>query len=189
MTDNLKQLTWDNHKKAEKTVFMQRLMKRQITYYQYYIYLRNQSMMYGFLEYYSSLQSLFDFENEELYPILRGASIIEDIEEMEATLGTVDNSSITLKSALDYVKYIETIRKDKEKLLAHVYVRHMGDLSGGQILKKLVPGPTRFYEFAQDPAVLKSLLRKRLHDGLADEANTCFVMVKRFLEEMEQHLV
>ena len=33
------------------------------------------------------------------------------------------------------------------KLYAHVYVRHMGDLSGGQMIRKKTPGPNRYYIF------------------------------------------
>jgi len=29
---------------------------------------------------------------------------------------------------------------DPHKVMAHVYVRHMGDLSGGQMIKKKIPG-------------------------------------------------
>ena len=34
--------------------------------------------------------------------------------------------------------HIFAIREDVDKVMAHVYVRHMGDLSGGQMLKKKV---------------------------------------------------
>ena len=33
------------------------------------------------------------------------------------------------------------------KLYAHIYVRHMGDLSGGQMIKRKVPGLGKYYEF------------------------------------------
>ena len=33
------------------------------------------------------------------------------------------------------------------KLYAHIYVRHMGDLSGGQMIMKKTPGPNRYYRF------------------------------------------
>jgi len=181
----LKELTWENHKKAERTKFMQRLIKRNITPQQYYVYLKNQAEAYRTLEYYASLQNMFDFENEELYPILRTASMLQDINEMEDAHEFKDApifGSIQL-----YQEYISKIKNDKNKLLAHIYVRHMGDLSGGQIIKKLVPGPTQTYEFGSNPEDLKTAIRKRLHDGLVDEANACFIMVQKFLEELEQY--
>ena len=181
----LKELTWENHKKAERTKFMQRLIKRNITPYQYYVYLKNQVEAYRALEYRASLQGMFDFENEDLYPILRTSNMFLDIDEMEITYSFGD--SPIFESVKKYQEYINQIKNDKDRLLAHIYVRHMGDLSGGQIIKKLVPGPTHTYEFGSDPEHLKTAVRKRLHDGLVDEANVCFVMVQEFLEELEQY--
>ena len=63
----------------------------------------------------------------------------------------------------------------------------MGDLSGGQIIKKLIPGPTNLYEFEGDTQDLKNKIREKLHDGLVDEAKICFSMVQNFLEELEQY--
>lgn len=185
MTDNLKRLTWENHKEAERTKFMARLLSRELTSEQYYIYLSNQYRCYRALEYYASLQGWFDFENEDLEPIRRAHLMIEDLEEMELTLG-FQRPYITI-STIAYEAYIESIKKDKDKLLAHIYVRHMGDLSGGQMIKKLIPGPVRSYQFDCDTADLKARVRSRLHDGLVDEANDCFVMVQRFLDELQHY--
>lgn len=187
MSDSLKTLTWENHKKAERTAFMQRLIKKNITPQQYYTYIKNQSLAYIALENYATLLGLFDFENEDLYPIKRGAAMLDDIEEMEKVYG-FEEAKI-LSTTKSYIDYIKEIRKDKDKILAHLYVRHMGDLSGGQIIKKLVPGPTRVYEFDCDTNILKDAIRKRLHDGLADEANICFSMVQEFLQELEDSFV
>jgi heme oxygenase len=57
--------------------------------------------------------------------------------------------------------------------MAHLYVRHMGDLYGGQMIKKKVPGSGKFYEF-KDPAGLKDLIRSKLDDSMGDEANIAF---------------
>jgi heme oxygenase len=62
----------------------------------------------------------------------------------------------------------------------------MGDLSGGQIIKKLVPGPTNLYEFEGDVEELKTAVRSKLHLGLEEESKVCFAMVQKFLEELEE---
>ena len=69
-----------------------------------------------------------------------------------------------------------------------IYVRHMGDLSGGQIIKRFVPGSGQHYQFNEDVTELKEKVRAKLHDGLADEAKVCFNMIKTFMEELETSL-
>ena len=49
-------------------------------------------------------------------------------------------------STKKYIEHIETIQDDPEKLYGHIYVRHLGDLSGGQMISKNVP-VKRFYDF------------------------------------------
>ena len=48
-----------------------------------------------------------------------------------------------------------SIKDDADKLMAHVYVRHMGDLSGGQMIAKRVPGEGRMYKFDKGHDELK----------------------------------
>jgi heme oxygenase len=57
--------------------------------------------------------------------------------------------------------------------MAHLYVRHMGDLFGGQIISKRVPGSGHFYQF-KDRDHLIFLVRSMITDDLADEALAAF---------------
>ena len=54
-----------------------------------------------------------------------------------------------------------------------MYCRHMGDLFGGQMIAKKVPGQGRFYQF-KDPEALKAAIRAELTDDLGDEARVAF---------------
>jgi heme oxygenase len=65
-------------------------------------------------------------------------------------------------------------RGDGARLIAHAYTRYLGDLSGGQILKRLLakkpglkPDELSFYDFPghPDPAALKAEYRKALDDA------------------------
>ena len=49
----------------------------------------------------------------------------------------------------------------------------MGDLFGGQQLKKLVPGSGRMFEFSNIPSLIVEM-RKKCGPELADEANVAF---------------
>lgn len=179
----LKELTKEAHRSAERTSFMQRLMKKTITPYQYYVYIYNQLFMYTTLEYHANRAGIFD---GDLVNLQRTEAIYDD----EFQMRTVNNFDAPplFPASLDYVNYIETISNDKDRLFAHVYVRHMGDLSGGQIIKKLVPGPTSLYEFEGDVEELKTAVRSKLHNGLEEESKVCFSMVQKFLEELEEYL-
>lgn len=74
-----------------------------------------------------------------------------------------------------YAKRIEqAARGDGELLIAHAYTRYLGDLSGGQILKKLLankpglaPEELTLYDFPAfaDLAALKAEYRKALDDA------------------------
>ena len=74
--------------------------------------------------------------------------------------------------------------EDPQKIMAHVYVRHMGDLSGGQMIAKRIPGSAKFYQFDEDVNVLKDKIRTRLDDSMADEARICFNFATELFKQM-----
>lgn len=180
--NNLKELTQEQHRNAERSLFVKKLLKKQLTPYQYYVYMANQFVMYSALEHAANDAGVFSGIDK----IKREVQIAKDLKELEKEYGFDYPSS--LKSSADYTRHINKIRNDSDKLLAHVYVRHMGDLSGGQIIRRFVPGSGAHYDFEGDPAELKEALRAKLHDGLADEAKVCFRMIKEFMEELEASL-
>lgn len=177
---NLKELTWEYHKRAERTKFVHRMLKKEMTEYQYYVYLFNQFLMYSYLE-----EKIRDAKaiDESLFTILRASNLSKDLLELEETRGFTPPKS--LNSTTHYMKYIKKIENEPDRLLAHMYVRHMGDLSGGQIIKRFVHGLGLHYQFDEDTETLKERFRLKLHDGLAEEAKVCFDMVREFMEELE----
>jgi heme oxygenase len=180
--NNLKELTKEQHRNAERSLFVKTLLKKHITPYQYYVYLTNQFLMYSALE--TAAEDLGIFRGIE--EIKREIQIAKDLSELERTyqFSHIEPLAITMK----YSRYIQKIREDKDKLLAHIYVRHMGDLSGGQIIKRFVPGSGAHYDFVVEPNELKEKLRMKLHDGMAEEAKLCFQMISEFMLELEKSL-
>jgi len=108
--------------------------------------------------------------------------ILEDFQE----LWKEDEPPALSITAVNYGKYILSIKDDVDKIMAHVYVRHMGDLSGGQMLAKCVPGSGRMYEFDCDIDELKSKVRSKLDDSMADEAKVCFNWATELFKELDQ---
>ena len=66
-----------------------------------------------------------------------------------------------------------------------MYCRHMGDLYGGQIIKKQVSAISsgKFYEF-KNPDMLKANIRAELTDDLGDEARTAFTWAIEMMKEL-----
>ena len=108
-----------------------------------------------------------------------------------------------------YVARIREIAQTQPELLvAHSYTRYLGDLSGGQILKKisqramnLVDGEgTSFYEFDNipDEKEFKTKYRQAMDElpvdlataeQIVDEANDAFGMNMKLFQELEGNLI
>jgi len=180
-TTSLRELTNEKHKRAERSKLVHRMLKGAMTEKQYYEYLSNQLMAYYILESYADYKKLFD----GIESIKRTTNISNDLRELEQKHGfeTIMITDATKR----YIDYIQDISADPDKLLAHIYVRHMGDLSGGQIIKRYVPGSGTYYDFSEDVNVLKEKLRSKLNDLMAEEANKCFDMIYEMFEELEEN--
>lgn len=63
----------------------------------------------------------------------------------------------------------------------------MGDLHGGQMIKKIIPGSHLSLEF-KDRAALVSGMRLLLNDSLADEANIAFEWAIRMMKEYDDRI-
>ena len=138
---SLKELTKQNHSNAERSWFAGRMFSGQITNPEYAIYLRQQ------YESYKALEDRFNNVNPNSdveFPderIKRSKNIHKDLIEMDPD---GDNLPV-LSSTSSYCKYIKDC--PDELLYAHVYVRYLGDLKGGQMIATRVPGKGSYYKF------------------------------------------
>ena len=74
-----------------------------------------------------------------------------------------------------------------EGLLDDLYTWHMGDLFGGQMIKKMLPPPHRNLEF-KDVDGLKNNLRAKLTDDLGEEAINSFNWAIKIMDEFAPRL-
>jgi len=160
----LKQLTLEKHKEAESLSFIKSIFEGQVDPVKYSDYLYQLYMVYYFLEQHGD--KLFD----GIEDMKRTKLVLNDFLE-SVNYGNFKNTA--LPDTKNYLDYLNTIRDDSKKLLAHIYVRHMGDLFGGQQLKKLVPGSGKMFDFNNIPALIVEM-RKRCGPELAEEANVAF---------------
>jgi heme oxygenase len=180
MSNKLKELTWAHHQAAERRAFARDLIKGTIDPHKYYTFLVCQHYNYKALEDATEIP-------EDLEAIKRADLILEDIEELER-MYNFERPTDLPQSVADYVSHIYDLEDegDNEKLLAHMYTRHFGELHGGQIIKKKIPGSGKMYEFDVDKQYLIDEFRLLLHDGMADEAKICFDFASRLFDELSQ---
>ena len=173
---SLKELTKDVHRDAERQAFVKVLMSGEIDPKLYATFMFNQHHQYDILEVNCMAHGLLN----GLMDIRRAPSIWADYEELWEDK---DNTPELLPVTKEYGEYIMSIKEDKERLFAHIYTRHMGDLSGGQMIRRKIPGSGKLYDF-EDGAKLKELIRERLDDSMADEARVCFEFATKTFQEI-----
>jgi heme oxygenase len=170
---SLRELIKDAHDSAENHPFVKKLFAGQITKDEYADFLFNQKHCYAALEQAAESLGLM----EDIRPIKRTAKIAQDLRDLHR-----DKSRQHLHiSTISYCDYVKTC--SKEQLLAHLYVRHFGDMYGGQMLKKLVPGNGTMYDF-DNRSELIAKVRESLTDELAEEANIVFQYAIALFDEL-----
>lgn len=173
---SLRDLTKDAHTNAERQEFVKILFSGTINPKLYATFLKNQHPCYELLEVCAMVHGLLN----GLPDVRRAPAIIGDFKELWSEK---DGEAQMLPVVKDYLDHIMSIKDDPKKLMAHIYVRHMGDLAGGQMISKKVPGTGRMYQF-ENPEELKTAIRSKLDDSMADEAKICFEFATRLFKEM-----
>ena len=168
----LRDLVKDVHTEAEDSPFAKLLMSGSITQDQYAHYLYQQKYIYEALETRADHLGILD----EIPHIKRTDKISHDLASLET-----QTSYGLFPSVLNYVQYVNSLSEDR--CWAHIYVRHFGDMYGGAMISKKVPGLGMMYKF-KDKEGLKTKVRAILNDDMADEANACFEFAIRLFEEL-----
>jgi len=177
--NNLKELTKENHTNAERQAFVKALFKGELEPELYATYLWNQFPMYEVIEMFALRLGLLD----DFPELMRSKMIMKDFQELWPHEQRPKVCNVTKK----YIDYVKSIMDDEDRVMAHIYVRHMGDLSGGQMLAKRVPGSANMYKFEGDLDALKDKIRAKCHDGMADEAKVCFDFATELFQELMEN--
>ena len=177
---SLKELTKDLHHEAEITKFAQALLSGNISREDYSAYLFQLVLIYELIEESCEQQGFL----QNLKGVKRAYAISQDFAEIVDD----DRDYLMLPSAIEYYKYLLNLDADPDRrhlIKAHMYVRHMGDLFGGQIIKKQVAhiSSGKFYDF-DNAAELKAAIRAELTDDLGDEARVAFQHAINIMREL-----
>jgi heme oxygenase len=170
---SLKELTADKHREAETTQFMKAVFAKTLPRDHWVDFTYQKTLFYSTIETAASEQGLMS----DIESMRRSTLLAQDYEKM-------NSSAREFKPAvLEYHNYIQTLT-DPTRIMAHLYIWHMGDLFGGQMIKKLVDGPHSSLDFL-DPPVLIAVMRSKLSNDMAEEANIAFDWAIRILNEYD----
>ena len=163
----LREGTAELHREAERAGIMRDLLCGRVDRGGYCSLLRNLHALYRTLE--AGLTQLAADPALALVslPVLaRGAALASDLESLH---GAGWERDIPLQPAMTrYVERLDDVARSAPRaLLAHAYVRYLGDLSGGQIVHRVIASALAltedsglaFYRFPDAPEVLAARLR------------------------------
>lgn len=179
LSQRLRQVTAAHHARVERSGPMPALLRGELGRSAYCALLRNLHPIYHELE-----RAL---TQHATHPGLAGLDIegLPRCAALEADLDTLHGDGWAdalplVDAAAGYAARLRELSASRpELLLAHVYVRYLGDLQGGQILRRIVArcfaldgeAGTRFYRFGTHaPADLSARLRAALDGPSRDDA-------------------
>lgn len=178
---SLKDLTRDKHEMAETKPFVSRLLSKDIEPQVYYVYLLNQYYIYRELEERLPLKML------ALEDIARSNCMLSDLVELEQKYKFKRDKELIMRSTVEYIAHVHrSITQNPRGLLAHLYVRHFGDMFGGAIISKnLTFSSRKTYEFTNKSNLITKV-RALLDDDMADDARDCFDWAMSLFDDLEE---
>lgn len=171
---SLKELTLHQHRAAEQTRFMQAVIQKQLPTEVWTDFIFQKTLIYKGLE---GLAGAYCGCNQvpDLY---RAFLLYQDFKELS------HNQQYNFKkSTLEYYDYIQTLAGHPNRIMAHVYVWHMGDLFGGQMIRRLTPGSNLALQF-DNKDTLVAFIRSKCDDSMAEEANLAFEYAIKIMNEL-----
>jgi heme oxygenase len=173
---SLRDLTAEKHQSAERQAFVKELLGGSITEERYATFLYNLHPIYNVLETFAMVNGLL----ADIPEIRRAPKIQADYDELWKS-NVPPQLCPTVSRYMKYIK--DELSNDPDRLMAHLYVRHMGDLAGGQMIAKRVPGSGTMYQF-DNIDDLKTKIRTKLKDSMGDEANVAFDFAIDMMKDM-----
>ena len=196
------------HRQVESSLFMQHLLRGRLDRHGYCLHLRNLEPVYSELEQGLALHA----GDPKVAPVFlpdmfRALPLQSDLQALHGNTWPQDLE--VLPSTQAYVARLRELSATAPALLpAHAYVRYLGDLSGGQMLRNIVArslqllpdgGGTAFYEFGAPAEVarLAQALRAGIDDMTHDQAGMdavvaealwAFEMHEKLFDELAQAL-
>ena len=150
LSAELRQATYEVHEQAHRSTYMAALLDGALPLDAYTLLAEQYGAIYAALE--SASDAMAD------HPVA-GPFVIDELRRLPALHDDLDalNSGVPriLPSTAGYVERLYAAASDPERFVAHHYIRYLGDLSGGQVIGKLLTrtyglsgAGVRFYDFS-----------------------------------------
>jgi heme oxygenase len=206
LSQRLRDETRSAHTAAERSGIMQPLLRGTITRAQYVGLLQQLALIYEALEAgVHAHRDLHTLKFIDLRVLERTPALREDL----GFLAGPNSALARVPAASTYVKRLQRLRETAPSLLgAHAYVRYLGDLSGGQVLGRIVRKAlhlpdargTAFYEFPEIPDIgsFKQSFRESLDqlmlspaesDAFVTEALLGFELHEQLFEQLSAEAI
>ncbi len=204
LAQRLRTQTWPAHRRVEGTAFVRAMLRGELNLPGYALLLASLLPVYAALEAALRRHAGMPAVAAIYHPALEREAALRD--DLAALQGDERAESLAPQpAALDYAKHLFALAESSPALLvAHAYVRYLGDLSGGQAVQRVVARSlqlegrrgTRFYDFGDEAqlAALAAHLRGGLDrieadaatlDAIVTEAVAAFARHERLFEELE----
>lgn len=203
LAERLRSETRAQHVELERSALMQQLLRGRMPQGTYCALLRNLHPIYQALEAGLAACAVHPGVASVCSPLLwREPALRADLDLLHGPDWPRD---IAMQSAAAaYARHLSAlVAGQPERLVAHAYVRYLGDLSGGQVLARIVSEQlglrggvgVRFYDFGRtdEAAALKQRFRAGLEatvtteadaDAVVDEARRAFEMHAELFEQL-----
>ena len=210
LASQLREGTKKSHTMAENTGFVACFLKGVVEKTSY------RKLISDLYFVYRSMEEEIERLVQEDHPVIKNIGFKELfrtqtlVDDLKFYYGNNWSDQITIsKSAQSYVNRIKLVAAESPELLVgHHYTRYIGDLSGGQILKKIAKKALNlegdeglsFYEFQliEDEKLFKKSYSETLNtlpidqkiaDKIIDEANEAFAYNMNMFKELEGNLI
>ena len=194
LSQQLRGATRELHRAAEATPLVRALLRGELDRCAYAALLAQLQALYAALE-----QGLERHAAEDVFAAF-DFHALRRLPALDADLHTLAEPAAALQPAtLDFVQRLQGLADGRQapRLIAHAYVRYLGDLNGGQALRRAVRGApalaeagTAFYDFDDAPAIAARFraaldaLPAALAPALVDEACWSFEQHRRLFDEL-----
>ena len=155
LADRLRQATRAVHAQAEKSGFVNKILRGEADLFGYSLLLRNLCPIYANLELALDRQQadpvILEVRDPRLY---RAEAARQDLANLAGPVWW--QSLPILASAWRYIDRIVLAERNSSTLIAHAYTRYLGDVNGGRVVRRLLKESTgvpsealRFFDYPQ----------------------------------------